>query len=81
MDLELKKTLERNFKLAKENNHLLKKLNRAHLWSRAFSAIKWLVIIGISLGAYYYIQPFLENLLSIYTGNIPDLSIVQSLLK
>lgn len=76
MDPEIKHLLEENLKLSQENNLLLAKVQNYLKWAQITKAFYWLLIIGISVGAFYYIKPYLGNLLSIYNG---DLSGIKSL--
>ena len=46
-------------------------MERAMWFSRLFTFIKILVILGFTLGAYYYVQPYIDTLLSIY-GSFGD---------
>lgn len=55
-------------RLVEENHVILRKMHRAALWGRAWRLLYWLVIIGISVGAYIYIQPYIDNLQGIYSG-------------
>lgn len=70
MDQEIKNLLEENLKLSKENNELLIKVRRVQKWSQYSRIFYWVLIIGITYGAFYFIQPYLENLLSLYTGGV-----------
>ncbi len=63
MDSEEKETLEKILELAQENNKILRKMRRSILWGRIFHTLYWVIIIGLSVGAYYYIQPYFEGLL------------------
>ena len=63
-----KSLLEETAKLTQDNNKILHSMRRAMRWGRFFTVIKLLVIVGLTLGAYYYIQPYVETLLGIY-GN------------
>jgi len=38
----------------------LKKMHRARVVGGVFKAIKWIVIIGLSFGSYYLIEPYLN---------------------
>lgn len=58
---DLKVLLRENIELSKESLKILKKINRGRIFSNVFSLFKWTVIIGISFGAYYYIEPFLSG--------------------
>lgn len=76
MDQELRELLEKTLKISEENNDLLKKMHRTQRWSMVMSAMYWLFIIGITFGAYYYLQPYLTTLFETYTslvGGIEDI--------
>ena len=66
MDPEIKDLLKEDVRLAHETNDALKELIRYQKWARWFDIIKWIIVIGVSLGALYYVQPILENLLGTY---------------
>jgi len=57
---------------------MLRKMRRAALWTRAWHLLYWLIIVGISVGAYFYVQPYVEKLQSIYGGIAGDVDAVQS---
>ena len=67
MDSESKKLLEETLELAQENNKMLHKMKRSMNISSAMSFIYWLFIIGSAVGAYYYIQPYISEIESVYT--------------
>lgn len=94
MDPELKEFLKRNLAVSLENNEILKKMRGAQRWARAFSFFYWLIIIGLSVGVYYYLQGPLQQLLGTYKGllggvenvqksasSLPDVNFINSLLK
>jgi hypothetical protein len=70
MDQDVKALLEENLRLSKENNELLLKINNVLRWQQITRYLYWVVIIAISLGAMYYIKPYLGNLLNLYTGGV-----------
>lgn len=51
-----------------ENNKILRRLQRDLRWRRFFGFLKWVVIIALSAGAYYYLQPWLEQTIATYQG-------------
>jgi len=63
MDFDEKEALEKILALTEENNKILRKMRRSVLWGRIFHFIYWAVIIGLSIGAYVYIQPYLDSML------------------
>jgi hypothetical protein len=61
-----KELLEKTYELAKENNHILRGMKRSGRWSAIFRIFYWILIIGASLGAYVYVQPYINPLLNTY---------------
>ena len=66
MDQDIKKLLEDNLILNKENNELLLKLYKAQRLAQITRIIYWVVIVGMAIGAFYFIQPFLDSMLGAY---------------
>ena len=56
--------LQRALRASEENNIILKKMRSANRWATFFRFTYWLIIIGISVGSYYYIQPYVNTLTS-----------------
>ena len=80
MDPESKKLLEDTYVLVKENNKMLHSLLRSIRISRLMSIIYWVFIIGSAVGAYYLIQPYVDQLIGVYGGAKSNLESVDSLL-
>lgn len=70
MDPEVKHLLEENIKLSKDNNQLLVKVLNYQKWAQITKVFYWFLIIGISVGAFYFIKPYFGSLLSIYNGDL-----------
>lgn len=68
MDPESKKLLQETFKLAQENNQMLRSMKRSMQMARIMSFVYWIFIIGSAVGAYYLIQPYIDQLKSAYSG-------------
>ena len=68
MDSQDRELLEKTFRLAEENNAMLRAIRRSMRWSWIGRAIYWALLIGISIGAFYFIQPYIDQLLGVYTG-------------
>ena len=64
---EERPTLQKILDLASENNVMLHRLQRARRWGSFLSIAKWVILIGISAGLYYYLQPILERWPTIWT--------------
>ncbi len=68
MDPEIKKLLEKTAQLTEENNVLLRKMNRRARWGSIMHLLYWIVILGFSFSSYYFIQPYLNKILSTYSS-------------
>ena len=68
MDPESKKLLEETLELAKENNKMLHSMKRSMQMARVMSFLYWAFIIGSAVGAYYLIQPYVDQFKSVYDG-------------
>jgi hypothetical protein len=62
MEPEDKKMLEKIYELVEENNEMLLKVRSVQKKQFLFQIIRWTLIIGISIGAFYFLQPFVDNL-------------------
>jgi hypothetical protein len=77
MESDEKEILEKTLELSQDNNKILHSIKRGMFWSRVMSVIYWIIIIGVSVGVYYYIQPYIDSLLNTYEsvkGEIQNLS-------
>ena len=70
---EMRDDLDEIKEMMVENSKMIKRLHIAYRMSAAISIIKWVIIIGFTLGSFYYIQPYLENILKMY-GSINSLT-------
>lgn len=81
MDPELKRLLEDNLTVSYENKEMLKKLVFYQKFNQISRVVYWVIIICIALGALYFIQPFLDNLLNIYGGGMSDLNTIKNFIN
>ena len=63
----MKELLEQVKATAEENNKILKSIRRSSRISYFFSILYWIVIISISVGAFYYVQPYIDDLTKTYS--------------
>jgi hypothetical protein len=68
MDPESKKLLEETLHLEQDNNKILRSMKRSMFWARIMNIIYWLIIIGISVGAFYFIEPYLNKIIGLYNS-------------
>lgn len=77
MDSEIKELLQANLKLSQENNELLKKVRNVQRWALITKILYWFVIIGVAVGALYFIKPYLGGILNIYSGGVSDINSIE----
>lgn len=70
---QIKNDLVRIEDLVSENHDMIRRLHRAYRFNLFVSIIKWALIIGFTLGIFYYIQPYLEGVLKLY-GSINSIT-------
>lgn len=93
MDPELKALVKENLELTRETHDLVKKMHSAQKWGRFFRILYWVILIGISVGAFYFLQGPLMQLIDTYQGllggiekaqqginSIPDMTSARELL-
>ncbi len=73
-----KELLQKTYELTEENNKILRGIRRSNRWSSLFRAVYWIVIIGISIGAFIYIQPYVDSVMKAYNSIQTDLNTVKS---
>jgi preprotein translocase subunit SecE len=65
-DPESKKLLKDTFELARENNRMLRKVRGVQKRQALWSIMKIIVIAAIALGAFYYLEPYMEKAMNVF---------------
>ncbi len=78
MNPEEKQLLQKTYDLAEENNKILHKLKRANTRSALFRWFYWIIIIGISIGAFYFLEPYIKAATNAYKSLQTEISNVKS---
>lgn len=55
-------------RMVQENNKLLKKIHATGRWSMILGFVKWAVYIGLIIGSYALLQPYLNQMMETYSG-------------
>lgn len=79
MDFHDKESFDRLVKLTEENNKLLHKMWRATRLAGFVRVFYWILVIGVSIGSFYYLQPYIDQLLKVYGGLNDSISSFQTL--
>lgn len=71
MDIEeLADRVDELTKITEDNNKMIRSLYQRARISTVFILLKWVIIIGITVGSFYYIQPYIESVMGVYTNLI-----------
>jgi hypothetical protein len=68
MDLETSQLLRRLTELTEENNKILHKIQKHTRWTMFFGIVKWVIIIGITVGSYFAILPYINQMMDMYNS-------------
>ena len=80
MDSESKQLLQNMLALAEENNKMLLQIRKVQKRGTLWRVLKLVVIIGVTLGAFHYVEPYLNKVMDFYDSvsgmekNIKDVS-------
>ncbi|HEY9584876.1 MAG TPA: hypothetical protein VJI33_04930 [Candidatus Paceibacterota bacterium] len=74
MTPEEKKLLEKVASQVDENNGILRGIRRTQRMNTVMKILYWVLIIGLSLGAFYFIQPYVDMLKGVTGGDTNDSS-------
>ncbi|MFA6339192.1 MAG: hypothetical protein WCW87_04025 [Candidatus Paceibacterota bacterium] len=64
MENNLEKIIQETRELSLENNKILRKMERRTKWAIVFTIVYWLFIISATIGAFYFIQPYINAISS-----------------
>jgi len=73
--------LEKSIRLGEDNNKILRSMKRSQRWSSIFRAIYWILIIGSAFGAYYFIQPYFDQVVDMYNGAKSNLDSISGVIQ
>jgi len=79
MDPRERDMLKRALELSEENNEMLRSMRRSMRIGIIFRTIYWVVVIGIAVGAFYLIQPYVDGVTEMYSGFRENLNQADSL--
>ncbi|MDQ5890124.1 MAG: hypothetical protein QG609_617 [Patescibacteria group bacterium] len=63
----IEQKVDESLNIARENRKILKKLLSYRRWEAVFAVTKFVLFAIVAFGLYYYLQPYLDQVLKIYT--------------
>jgi len=68
MTPEERELLEKSVNLGEENNKILRSMRRSQRLASIARGIYWVIIIGSAVGAFYLLQPYIDQVKNVYSG-------------
>lgn len=68
MTPEEERMLRETVQLTRETNVLVKKIQKGLMWARVVKVIYWVILIGVTVGAFYFVQPYIDGFRELYAG-------------
>lgn len=79
---EINEKMDEMMKLIKENQRMTRSLYHRARLATSFIIIKWIILIGLGIGAFYYIQPIFDGLTDTFNslsgGNATFMDFIKS---
>lgn len=67
-DLEqVKDDLKETREIVERNHEILESIERSMFWRRVFTIVYWTIIIGIAVGLFYFLQPYVDRVFEAYS--------------
>ena len=64
-----------------ENNTMLHKIRSSMRWESIWRAVYWMAIVGASIGAFWFVQPYINQIMSMYTSAQSNLDSVKNTIQ
>jgi len=74
----MEKDLQKIMEMVENNNKMLRQIRGVQQRGWWIGFLKWIVLIVLAIGAFYFIQPFIENLNSAYESVMSGVENVQN---
>ncbi len=68
VDPESRELLQKTYTLAEENNQILHGIRRSQRIASLMRALYWLIILAITFGSFYLLQPYINKMLDLYNS-------------
>ncbi|HXK31844.1 MAG TPA: hypothetical protein VJZ94_03965, partial [Candidatus Paceibacterota bacterium] len=71
------KEINELLELTRDNNRMLHRMRRNMIWSKIFTFLYWMVILGVMGASYYFLQPYVTKYWDVYQSTMKTLEGVQ----
>ena len=81
MSPEERELLNKSVQLGEDNYKMLRSIRRSMHISSIVSLLYWVIIIGSAVGAYYFIQPYTNQIMNVYNEAKSNLNNLNTMLQ
>ena len=81
MDPETKSILIENLRISRENNEMLLGLVKYQKQQKIYKIFYWSIIIIVTIASFYFVEPYLGNIMNLYTGGAGDMTNLSDITK
>ena len=78
MDPEIRQKIVELLELTRQNNEILTGMRRTQRWATFFNLIYWAIIVGSLIGAFYFFQPYIDQIKSL-VSSLPSAAQIQTI--
>jgi hypothetical protein len=68
MSPEERELLDKSVALAEDNNKILHAMRRSMRIAHTVTVVYWIIIIASLVGTYYFVQPYVNQIITAYDG-------------
>ena len=72
----LREDLQETREIVERNHEMLEGIERTMFWRKVSSIVYWLLIIGVAVGLFYFLDPYLDRLFDAYSQIVEQLNSV-----
>lgn len=63
---DLQKKIKETREIVERNHEMIEDIKRTIFWRRVMRIIYWFVIIGVAIGAFYFLQPYVDRVVDAF---------------
>ena len=72
----LREDLQETREIVERNHEMLESIQTTMFWRKVSSVVYWLLIIGVAVGLFYFLDPYLDRLFDAYFQIVEKLNSV-----
>lgn len=66
MPEDIEKKIEELTRMVAENTRVVKKIRSVQKWNNIWTLLRYVIIIGLAIGAFYFVEPYYKQVQDLY---------------